>query len=85
MQIINVLNKAEFDSFRRGEMLQVIGTNPMIAYDSGRVSPAVRYHGKSYPCPKCSRICTTPQALGGHLAAHARHKKLLTHHQKGSP
>lgn len=35
MQIINVLNKAEFDQFKKGGMIQIMGVNPMIAYDSG--------------------------------------------------
>jgi hypothetical protein len=96
MEIINVLNRSELERFKAGHMIQTVGTNPLIAFDSGRRTiktlPAdgnvldVTPRGNSpkhgnFPCGLCSKVCTTKQALGGHVASHNRRKgrKLLTH------
>jgi hypothetical protein len=94
MQIINLLNKSEAKQFLAGHMIQTVGTNPLIAFEGGRArsTPAqagvidVTPRGNSpkhgnFPCGLCSKVCTTKQALGGHVASHNRRKgrKLLTH------
>ena len=96
MQVINLLNKTEAKQFLAGQMIQTIGNNPLIAFEGTRqrrtnavptgavidVTPRgnTPRHG-SFPCSLCSKVCTTKQALGGHVASHNRRKgrKLLTH------
>jgi hypothetical protein len=93
MEIINVLNRTEFERFKAGHMIQTVGTNPLIACDTGRrktlsQTPGVPIdvtprgnHPKlgHFACTICSKVCTTKQALGGHVASHKRKRKLLTH------
>ena len=95
MQIINLLNKNEAKQFMAGQMIQTVGTNPLIAFEGNgrraRSAPSptlgvidVTPRGNSpklghFQCPKCPKVCTTRQALGGHVASHNRKRKLLTH------